>query len=145
MNQSATPNHKEVVREEWTAAAPFWRKWNQKLATQSRAATDLVVNGAELLPGMHVLDLASGTGEPALSLAKAVGSGGRVVATDLVPDMLQALRENARLESLTQMEFQVADAEQLPFANGEFDRVTCRFGIMFFRKFSRPCGRFAGC
>ena len=132
MTQSQGPDHKEVVREEWTAAAPFWKKWNQKLANQSRAATELVVNGAELLPGMHVLDLASGTGEPALSVAQVVGPGGRVVATDLVPGMLEAVGENARTRGLTQMEFQVADAEQLPFANGEFDRVTCRFGIMFF-------------
>jgi ubiquinone/menaquinone biosynthesis C-methylase UbiE len=132
VNQIPAQDHKEVVRAEWTAAAPFWKKWNQKLATQSRAATELVVKGADLSAGMRVLDLASGTGEPALSLAKALGSGGRVVATDLVPGMLEAVREKACSQSLTQMEFQVADAEQLPFANGEFDRVTCRFGIMFF-------------
>ena len=69
MNQIPAQDHKEVVRAEWTAAAPFWKKWNQKLATQSRAATELVVKGADLSAGMRVLDLASGTGEPALSLA----------------------------------------------------------------------------
>lgn len=125
-------NHKEVVREEWTAAAPLWQKWNHKFAIQTRPATELVVRGAQPARGIRVLDLASGTGEPALSLAKAVGPEGRVVGTDLVPEMLEAARENAAAQGLSNMEFRVADAEHLPFSDGEFDRVTCRFGIMFF-------------
>jgi SAM-dependent methyltransferase len=123
---------KELVRKDWTGAAPLWKKWNHKSQLQSQAATELVVKNARLQPGMQVLDLASGTGEPSLSLARAVGPAGRVVATDLVPEMLEGARENALAQGLTQMEFRVADAEHLPFADGEFDRVTCRFGIMFF-------------
>jgi ubiquinone/menaquinone biosynthesis C-methylase UbiE len=132
VKQNPAGDPKEMIREEWTAAAPYWKKWNVKLASQSRAATESVVRGADLAPGMHVLDLASGTGEPALSLAKAVGPTGRVVATDLVPAMLQAIGELAGVQGLKHMEFKVADAESLPFKDGEFDRVTCRFGIMFF-------------
>ena len=126
------PNYKETVRKEWTGAAPFWQKWNAKFVIQTRAATELVVRGAEVAPGMKVLDLACGTGEPALSLAKAVGANGRVVATDLVPEMLEFARQNAVSRGLDNIEFHMADAEALPFADGEFDRVTCRFGIMFF-------------
>jgi len=141
---STRPNNpadfKETVRQEWTGAAPLWKKWNHKSVVQSHAATQLVVHGAELQPGMHVLDLASGTGEPSLSLAKAVGSAGRVVATDLVPEMLEAARENARAQGLSQVEFQVADAEHLPFQAGEFDRVTCRFGLMFFPDVQKALG-----
>src|SRR5271166_3939323 len=126
------PNYKEVIRKEWTGAAPLWQKWNHKFVIQTRAATELVARGAEVTAGMKVLDLASGTGEPALSLAQAVGPQGRVVATDLVPEMLEAARQNASARGLDNMEFRMADAESLPFADGEFDRVTCRFGIMFF-------------
>ena len=126
------PDMKETIRAEWTGAAPHWQKWNDKLISQSQAATDLVVRNAQLAGGMHVLDLASGTGEPSLSIAKAVGPQGRVVATDLVPGMLDNVRQNARALGLTNMEFRQADAEQLPFSDQEFDRVTCRFGIMFF-------------
>jgi len=92
----------------------------------------LLVNGAELSGGQHVLDLATGTGEPALSIAKVVGPSGRVVATDLVPEMLEGASENAATQGLSNMEFKVADAENLPFGGGEFDRVTARFGLMFF-------------
>ncbi len=92
---STTPDPKESLRQEWLAAASFWKKWYPQFVIQTRAATDLVVQGAALSPGMHVLDLASGTGEPALTLAEAVGPQGRVVATDLVPEMLHAAQEHA--------------------------------------------------
>ena len=152
-SQNPIPNYKEMVRQEWTGAAPLWQKWNHKFVIQTRAATELVVQGAQVVSGMKVLDLASGTGEPALSLAKVVGPQGRVMATDLVPQMLEAARQNAAAEGLDNIEFRVADAESLPFADGEFDRVTCRFGIMFFpdipkalaeiRRVLKPAGR--GC
>jgi ubiquinone/menaquinone biosynthesis C-methylase UbiE len=129
---SSNEDQKELIRQEWTGAAPLWKKWYAKLAFQSRAATELVVQCAHITPGMHVLDLASGSGEPALSLARSVGPRGRVLATDLVPEMLQAAQENAKSQGLSWMECQTADAERLPFPAAEFDRVTCRFGIMFF-------------
>src|SRR5580700_8706119 len=80
-NQSASAKDiKATIHEEWRGAAPLWMKWYTKLSSQSRSATELVVNGAALSSGQHVLDLASGSGEPALSVAKVVGSSGRVVA-----------------------------------------------------------------
>jgi SAM-dependent methyltransferase len=131
-NPAPSPDPKEVIRREWLEAAPFWQKWFDKLSFQSRAATGLILHGAQLSPGLHVLDLASGSGEPALALAKAVGPDGRVVATDLVSEMLLIAQEHAHAHSLANMEFRDADAEHLPFATASFDRVTCRFGIMFF-------------
>jgi SAM-dependent methyltransferase len=132
-NQAASAKDiKATIHEEWQGAAPLWKKWYSKLAWQSRRATELVVIGAALSPGQHVLDLASGTGEPALSIADVVGPNGRVVATDMVPEMLQGGRDNASALNLSNMEFKVADAESLPFNFGEFDCVTARFGLMFF-------------
>jgi SAM-dependent methyltransferase len=128
---SPTPDPKESVRQEWLGAAPAWKKWYSQLAFQSRQATELVVQGAALSPGMHVLDLASGSGEPALSLSAAVGPEGRVTATDLIREMLQIAEENAAARNIKNIVFRAADAEQLPFPAGLFDRVTCRFGIMF--------------
>ncbi len=126
------PDFKNIVRQEWTGAAPYWQKWNSKFAIQTREATELILRDADVRPGLSILDLACGTGEPALSLAKAVGTSGRVMATDLVPEMLEAARRNAAAQNLANIEFQFADAEALPFSDAEFDRVTCRFGVMFF-------------
>jgi len=126
-----SPDPREIIRQEWRDAAPFWRKWSSQLAFQSRQATELVVQGAALSPGLHVLDLASGSGEPSLSVSAAIGPQGRVIATDLLLEMLEVAQENAAARGLTNIDFRAADAEQLPFPDGLFDRVTCRFGIMF--------------
>jgi len=146
-----TNDVREDLRQEWTSAAPYWKKWDEHLASQSRAATELIVEAAELSPGHRVLDLASGTGQPALTIAAHVGPDGRVIATDLTAAMVEATRENARAQKVTNLDAQVADAERLPFSNAEFDRVTCRFGIMFIpevekafaeiRRVLKPAGR----
>jgi len=137
---SPTPDTPESIRQEWQDAAPFWKKWYLQLAHQSRRATELVVEGAALSPGLHVLDIASGTGEPSLTVAEAVGPQGRVVASDLVPEMLQFAQENAASRGLRNVEFHPANAEHLPFPDRHFDRVTCRFGIMFIPDIQRALG-----
>jgi len=91
-----------------------------------------MIEAARVSPGMQVLDLASGGGEPAISLAQAVEPEGRVIATDLVPGMLLGAREHAAWVDRRNLGFVAANAEALPFAAGGFDRVTCRFGVMFF-------------
>ena len=139
-SSSPTPDSKETIRQEWLGAAPAWKKWYSQLAFQSRQATELVVQGAAISPGMHVLDLASGSGEPALSVAAAVGPEGRVTATDLLLEMLQIAEENAAARGLRNIDFHAADAEQLPFPGGLFDRVTCRFGIMFIPNIQKALG-----
>ena len=78
-----------------------------------------------------MLDLASGAGEPALSIACRVGDGGSVTATDLVPEMLAGAKRRAATAGLTNLRFEIADMEALPFDDGTFDRVVCRFGLMF--------------
>jgi ubiquinone/menaquinone biosynthesis C-methylase UbiE len=129
---SNTASWKEGVRQEWTAAAAGWRKWHPQAEILSRAATEAIVHAAQVTPGMHVLDLASGTGEPALSLALAVGPAGSVTATDLVPEMLAAAADHAQHRHVTNITFQQADAETLPFPAQTFDVVTCRMGVMLF-------------
>jgi ubiquinone/menaquinone biosynthesis C-methylase UbiE len=140
MSTSASPDPREVIHQEWRAAAPFWRKWSSQLAFQSRQATELVVQGAALSPGLHVLDLASGSGEPALSVSAEVGQQGRVIATDLLLEMLEIAQENAAARGISNIEFRAADAEQLPFPDRQFDRVTCRFGIMFMPDIQKALG-----
>ena len=135
MSSSNIPDRdklKEAVRQQWTDSAAPWRKWYPKYAVQNQAATEMLVRAVQVTPGMHILDLASGTGEPALTLAATVGQDGHVTATDLVPEMLAGAEENARARGLTNMTFQQSDAENLPFPDQSFDAVTCRCGVMFF-------------
>jgi len=98
-----------------------------------KAVTEALVEYAAPKPGMHVLDLASGTGEPAISIAMRVGAQGRVTALDLSADLLEIAKERAQERGLDNFLTQQADAHALPFDDNSFDLATSRFGVMFFR------------
>jgi SAM-dependent methyltransferase len=108
-------------------------KWKAKSAAMGRDVTEALVEYARPSPGMHVLDLASGTGEPAISLASRVGSEGHVTALDLSSELLQIATERAQQRGLTNFSTQQADAHQLPFPDQSFGLATSRFGVMFFQ------------
>src|SRR6266700_2119735 len=124
----------EHLHQEWTTDrnATAWRKWHAQIAAFTRGATEAILEAAHLRPGMRVLDLACGVGDPALSIATEVAPSGRVTATDLGPGMMVLAEELARKKGLTNIEFREANAESLPFADETYDVLTCRFGIMFF-------------
>jgi len=125
---------REHLHEEWTGheTVAAWRKWHDRIAIFTRGATEAILETAHLRPGSRVLDLASGVGDPALSIAAKVTPSGRVTATDLGPGMISLAEELARKKGLTNIEFREASAESLPFADESYDALTCRFGIMFF-------------
>jgi SAM-dependent methyltransferase len=108
-------------------------KWKAKSAAMGQPVTDALVEYAQPAPGMRVLDLASGTGEPAISLAGRVGAEGHVTALDLSADLLQIAEKRARARGLTNITTRQADAHSLPFSDDSFDLATSRFGVMFFR------------
>ncbi len=107
-------------------------RWRAKSAAMGKAVTEALVEYAQPRPGMRVLDLASGTGEPAISLALRVGSQGQVTALDLSADLLEIAKGRARERGLDNFVTQQADAHSLPFDDISFDLATSRFGIMFF-------------
>jgi ubiquinone/menaquinone biosynthesis C-methylase UbiE len=108
-------------------------KWKAKSAFMGRAVTEGLVEYARPEPGMRVLDLASGTGEPAISLAARVGSEGHVTALDQSAELLAIAAERAAGRGFRNFSTQQADAHSLPFPADHFDLATSRFGVMFFR------------
>jgi ubiquinone/menaquinone biosynthesis C-methylase UbiE len=133
---------REHLRQEWTGEATIaaWRKWHAQIAAFTRGATEAVLEAAHLHPGMRVLDLACGVGDPALSIAAEVAPTGRVTASDLGPGMMSLAEDLARKKGLTNIEFREANAESLPFADESYDALTCRFGIMFFPDLPKALG-----
>ncbi len=107
-------------------------KWKAKSAAMGQAATDALVEYARPQPGMSVLDLATGTGEPGISLAGIVGPQGRVTAVDLSAELLEIAQRRAGQRQLSNFVTRQADAQTLPFPENSFDLATCRFGVMFF-------------
>jgi ubiquinone/menaquinone biosynthesis C-methylase UbiE len=106
-------------------------KWKAKSAVLGNAVTEALVEYSCPTPGMRVLDLASGTGEPGISLAQRVPQGS-VMAVDQSSELLDIAARRARSKNLLNFITQQADAHQLPFADQSFDLATCRFGVMFF-------------
>jgi len=125
---------RDNLHKEWTGdkTVAAWRKWHAQIAEFTRGATEAILESAHLRPGMRVLDLASGVGDPALSIASEVAPSGRVTATDLGPGMISLAEELARKKGFANIEFREASAESLPFTDESYDVLTCRFGIMFF-------------
>ncbi len=107
-------------------------KWKAKSAALGNAVTEALVEYSRPLPGMRVLDLASGTGEPGISLAQRVCPQGSVTAVDQSSELLDIASERARNKKLLNFTTHQADAHQLPFTGQTFDLATCRFGVMFF-------------
>jgi SAM-dependent methyltransferase len=137
--ESKVAEFKNRVEREWagTDTAAAWQKHYPDMREQLAPVTQALVDAAAPRPGMNVLDLASGTGEPSLSLARRVAPAGKVTATDLSQHMLDALSKNAHAEGITNIETRVCDAHSLPFPDASFDLVTSRFGVMFFAETDR--------
>ena len=87
----------------------------------------MLVRACGISTGQRVLDVAAGTGNTAIRAAEA---GAEVVASDLTPENFEAGRREAAAHGV-ELEWVEADAEALPFADGEFDVVTSSFGAIF--------------
>jgi demethylmenaquinone methyltransferase/2-methoxy-6-polyprenyl-1,4-benzoquinol methylase len=84
---------------------------------------------AKVRPGQIILDLAGGTGDLALALAKQTGSTGHVVLADINAKMLAEGRDRLINAGITNIEYVQADAEKLPFEENYFDCITMAFGL----------------
>jgi ubiquinone/menaquinone biosynthesis C-methylase UbiE len=122
---------KEEQREFWAKASAGWRIADERIRRQMAPMTERMMEMGKIGRGMRVLDLASGTGEPGLPIAHAVGIDGHVLLSDQVVEQLDFAKEKAAAQGLMNVEFRVADAETLEVEAGTFDAVTCRWGIMF--------------
>lgn len=78
--------------------------------------------------GNHVLDCATGTGDLALEFKERVGSSGHVLGTDFCKEMIEHAPSKAKKKGL-EVDFEVADAMNLPYENDRFDIASIAFGI----------------
>ena len=112
---------KQTMREAWMAG-DFG-----KIARTSVREAEEFVSRLDLPAGAQVLDVACGTGNVSLPLAR---RGARVTGVDIAPNLLEQARARARAEVLD-IRFEEGDAEQLPYPDGTFDAVVTMFGAMF--------------
>ena len=122
---------REQQRAAWNKFSPGWKKWDVLMMNFMRPIGDEIIHRLHLRPNAVVLDVASGTGEPGLTIAEMLPEG-KVVSIDIAEAMLAVARENAAQRSIPNFETQVADVCELPFSDSSFDAISCRFGFMFF-------------
>jgi ubiquinone/menaquinone biosynthesis C-methylase UbiE len=125
-----SPANSKIAR--WSNAAPFWEKHRGTIERFFQPVSEALIEDAGVVPGMSVLDVATGHGEPALRIAELLGSHGEVVGVDPLDGMIQVARGEAARRSLGNTRFEVAAADSLPFSDNHFDAIVCRFGVMFF-------------
>lgn len=107
-------------------------RWRIPSGMMGRDVTRAIVARAELAPDMKVLDVASGSGEPAISMAVELKGTGLVIATDISTEPLMIAVGRAEQRGLTNIQIKQADVHALTFPDELFDRVTSRLGAMFF-------------
>ncbi|MCH2663152.1 methyltransferase domain-containing protein [bacterium] len=122
---------KEGQRTTWKLTAPGWMKHDRVISEGARPVSERLLRLVGISEGHRLLDIASGTGEPALTAAEWVGPHGAVIGTDLVEEMLAYAREKASAKNYRNVEFRAVDGEELDVDRESFDAVTCRWGLMF--------------
>jgi cyclopropane fatty-acyl-phospholipid synthase-like methyltransferase len=74
---------KMAQREGWDSVAGGWKEWWGPIEKGAQELSQRLIELAEIKPGQRVLDIATGIGEPSITVAKVVGTGGHVLATDI--------------------------------------------------------------
>jgi demethylmenaquinone methyltransferase / 2-methoxy-6-polyprenyl-1,4-benzoquinol methylase len=117
------------VRGVFDSVAPKYDLMNDLMsAGLHRAWKAYTVLVADVREGHQVLDIAGGTGDLAKAFARQVGPSGRVVLSDINEAMLRVGRDRL-VDAGLMVDAVVCDAEKLPFADGQFDRVSVAFGL----------------
>ena len=124
---------KRDTRTQWEVAAEAWHRWGPFIGRWLAPATERMLQMAGIGEGAHVLDVAAGAGEQTVAAARRVGPGGRVLATDISPGILQYARHVAQEAGLRNVETMELDGERhetLPPTG--FDAVISRVGLIYF-------------
>src|SRR5207302_4180968 len=112
--------------------------WNESAQKYTKLLRNLEPYGFDLLARVdpkvreRCLDIATGPGEPAMSIARMVGLDGRVTGIDLSEHMVELAAEAAKRRRIPNAEFGVMDADKMDFPDGTSDLAVRRFGFKIF-------------
>jgi SAM-dependent methyltransferase len=145
--------HRRTSAEHWQDAAPGWVRRQQEIRDLGAPVSYWMVQAIDPQPAQRVLELAAGIGETGLLAAELVAPAGGVILSDQAEGMLDGARARAVELGLTNVEFQVWNAEWIDLPVASVDAVLCRWGYMLMadplaalsetRRVLRPGGRLA--
>jgi SAM-dependent methyltransferase len=151
---SFDPNaHRDASLQSWEEAASGWTRQQEAMREFSAPVSHWMIDAISPQPGERVLELAAGLGETGMLAAELVAPMGGVVISDQAEAMLDGARERVLALGLSNIEFQVLNAEWIDLPVASVDAVLCRWGYMLMadplaalretRRVLRPGGRLA--
>jgi len=134
---------------DWDKIAEKFDIWLPQLAPVGES----LLEALDAQPGDNIIDLGSGTGEPALTLARRMNGHIQITGIDAADGMVKVAQKKVTSERLAGITFTTMPAEKIDFEDNNFDRALCRFGVMLFEdplqglkemhRVLKPGGRFA--
>ncbi len=145
--------HRQASLESWEAAASGWERQQEAMRRFAAPVSHRMLDALAPQPGERVLELAAGLGETGMLAAELVAPLGGVVISDQAEAMLDGARKRALELGLSNVEFQVLNAEWIDLPLASVDAILCRWGYMLMadpaaalaetRRVLRPGGRVA--
>ncbi|HEX6934236.1 MAG TPA: class I SAM-dependent methyltransferase [Streptosporangiaceae bacterium] len=132
----------DAQRATWAGLAAGWDKWDSVIMDQLGPVGTAMIERLGIADDQQHLDIAAGTGEPGLTVAR-LAPRGYVVLTDLAAEMLGIATRRANAQGIANCETTVCSADDLPFGDATFDSVSVRFGYMFFPDVAKATAEFA--
>ncbi len=129
-------------RKAWAGLSSGWEKWDSIIMDQLGPVSTAMIERLDIVDNQRHLDIASGTGEPGLSIAK-IAPRGHVVLTDLSVEMLDIATRRANAQGIINYETVACSADDLPFGDSTFDSISVRFGYMFLPDLAKATAEFA--
>lgn len=138
------PNNEEIrdsQRVAWAGLSAGWEKWDSIIMDQMAPVSTAIIDSLNISTHQQHLDIASGTGEPGLSIAR-LAPRGHIVLTDISAEMLDIATRRASAQGITNFETAVCSADDLPFGDATSDSISVRFGYMFLPDLARATDEF---
>ncbi|MGB3512260.1 MAG: methyltransferase domain-containing protein [Microcoleaceae cyanobacterium] len=120
MNKLNLNNYKQEIADLYTLRSEKYDNshWHWRIANN-------LVECAQVNSGQQILDIATGTGHCPIAAAKLVGETGKVIGIDIAPGMITEAKNKAKTLGLNNLEFLLADAENIDFTANHFERIFC--------------------
>jgi SAM-dependent methyltransferase len=150
---ATTIDIKDQQRSQWRDAAGAWDRYFDWYSQAFAPLMTWCADAIAAAPGMRVLDVAAGSGQPSFTIAPRLQGEGTILGIDFSPEMVAVAERRARHTGAANVSFRTMDAEQLELPDASFDAVTCACGLIFFpdahraltemRRVLKPGGRVA--
>lgn len=118
---------------QWSAVAPGWARRRAYVWAASHHVGEQMVDALDPQLGETILELAAGPGDTGFAAAVRLGTDGRLISTDVAPEMVAAAEERGRELGLANVEYRVVDAQEIDLSDESVDGVLCRWGYMLVR------------